>query len=72
MIVLPPTLLLGAAFPAAARLAVHSGRVGGDVGMVLALNTAFGIGGSVVTGRRLYIQRVSNSGDAIPSLRYMR
>ena len=50
VVVLPPTLLLGAAFPAAARLAVAPGRVGGDVGMVLALNTAFGIAGTVVTG----------------------
>jgi spermidine synthase len=50
VVVLPPTLLLGAAFPAAARLAVHPERVGGDVGIVLALNTALGIAGTAVTG----------------------
>jgi len=50
VIVLPATLLLGAAFPAAARLAIQPERVGGDVGKVLALNTAFGIAGTAVTG----------------------
>lgn len=50
VIVLPSTLLLGAAFPAAARLAVQPGRLGRDVGLVLALNTAFGIAGTIVTG----------------------
>jgi hypothetical protein len=50
VVVLPPTLLLGAAFPAAAKLAVQPRRVGGDIGMVLAMNTAFGIAGTVVTG----------------------
>ena len=50
VLVLPPTLLLGAAFPAASRLAVKPERAGGDVGMVLALNTALGIAGALVTG----------------------
>ncbi len=50
VLVLPPTLLLGAAFPAATRLAVKPERAGGDVGLVLALNTALGIAGTVVTG----------------------
>ena len=50
VLVFPPTLLLGAAFPAAARLIIQAGRVGGGVGKVLALNTAFGIAGTVVTG----------------------
>jgi spermidine synthase len=50
VIVLPTTLLLGAAFPAAARLAVNPERAGSDVGMVLALNTAFGIAGTFITG----------------------
>ncbi|MHC4447457.1 MAG: fused MFS/spermidine synthase, partial [Planctomycetota bacterium] len=50
VIVLPATLLLGAAFPAAARLVVQPGRAGSDVGLVLALNTACGIAGTVVTG----------------------
>jgi NADH:ubiquinone oxidoreductase subunit K len=50
VLVLPPTLLLGAAFPAVARLTVQPESVGGDVGIVLALNTALGIAGSVVTG----------------------
>lgn len=50
VIVLPATLLLGAAFPAAARLAIRPNRAGGDVGKVLALNTAFGIAGTGITG----------------------
>jgi spermidine synthase len=49
-LVLPLTLLLGAAFPAATRLAVNPERAGGDVGLVLALNTALGIAGTVMTG----------------------
>jgi spermidine synthase len=49
-VVLPPTLLLGAAFPAAAKLVVQPQRAGRDVGLVLALNTACGILGTVVTG----------------------
>ena len=49
-LILPATLLLGAAFPAAARLIVRSEHAGRDIGYVLALNTAFGILGTVVTG----------------------
>jgi len=45
-----PTLLLGAAFPAAVRLAAGPDRVGRDVGRVVALNTAGGIAGTLVTG----------------------
>ncbi|MGI9247644.1 MAG: spermidine synthase [Woeseiaceae bacterium] len=50
VLILPATLLLGAAFPAAARLIVQSQHAGRDVGYVLALNTACGILGSIVTG----------------------
>jgi predicted membrane-bound spermidine synthase len=50
VLVLPPTLLLGAAFPAAARLAVAPEHAGRDVGLVLALNIALGIAGTVLTG----------------------
>ncbi len=49
-LILPATVLLGAAFPAAARLIVDSAHAGRDVGYVLAVNTAFGIVGSVLTG----------------------
>jgi spermidine synthase len=49
-IVLLPTLLLGAAFPAALRLIVDSGHVGRDVGRVVALNTLGGIAGTAITG----------------------
>jgi predicted membrane-bound spermidine synthase len=49
-LLLLPTLLLGAAFPAAARLVVQPARAGSDVGLVLALNTALGIVGTVITG----------------------
>jgi predicted membrane-bound spermidine synthase len=49
-IVFVPTLLLGAAFPAALRLTAETRRAGRDVGRVLALNTAGGIAGSLVTG----------------------
>lgn len=45
-----PTLLLGAAFPAAARLAVQAEHAGRDVGLVLALNIALGIVGTIATG----------------------
>jgi predicted membrane-bound spermidine synthase len=45
-----PTLLLGAAFPAAARLACGAARIGRDVGAVTALNTAGGILGTLATG----------------------
>jgi spermidine synthase len=49
-ILLVPTTLLGAAFPAAARLTASSERVGGDVGRVAAINTAGGIAGTLLTG----------------------
>lgn len=45
-----PTLLLGAAFPAALRLIVDSGHIGRDIGKVVALNTLGGIVGTVITG----------------------
>ena len=47
---LAPTLLLGAAFPAALRLGTTATRVGQDVGRLLALNTAGGIAGTLATG----------------------
>ncbi len=49
-LILPSTLLLGAAFPAAARLIVSAGHASRDVGLVLALNTVFGIAGTLLTG----------------------
>jgi len=49
-ILLVPTTLLGAAFPAAARLTATADRVGRDVGLIAALNTAGGIGGTLLTG----------------------
>ncbi len=49
-IVFIPTLLLGAAFPAALKLIVDAGHVGRDIGKVVALNTLGGIIGTVITG----------------------
>jgi predicted membrane-bound spermidine synthase len=49
-VVFVPTTLLGAAFPLALRLAVDSGQVGRDVGVVVALNTLGGIVGVMLTG----------------------
>jgi spermidine synthase len=49
-IVLVPTFLLGAAFPAALRLTAEPASSGRDTGMVLALNTAGGIAGTMLTG----------------------
>jgi spermidine synthase len=49
-IVFVPTLLLGAAFPFAVRLGVKSSRVGRDVGVVIAMNTAGGIAGTMLAG----------------------
>src|SRR5262249_53026998 len=46
-LLLAPTVLLGAAFPAAARLACGPDNVGGDVGAVVALNTLGGIAGTL-------------------------
>jgi predicted membrane-bound spermidine synthase len=52
-IVFLPTLLLGAAFPVALRLIVGERQVGQDIGVVIALNTAGGIAGTLVTGMLL-------------------
>jgi spermidine synthase len=49
-IVFVPTLLLGAAFPFAVRLGVNSNHVGRDVGVVIAMNTAGGIAGTMLAG----------------------
>ena len=49
-VVFAPTVLLGAAFPAVLQLTVGSERTGRDVGAVLALNTAGGIVGTLLTG----------------------
>jgi len=49
-IVLLPTVLLGAAFPAALRLCGNANEAGRDTGAVLALNSLGGIAGSLVTG----------------------
>jgi spermidine synthase len=50
VVVLPPTIFLGAAFPVVVRLAGGADRIGRDLGMVLALNTAGGIAGTLLTG----------------------
>jgi spermidine synthase len=50
VVVLLPTMLLGAAFPVAVRLAGGADRIGRDLGAVLALNTAGGIAGTLLTG----------------------
>jgi predicted membrane-bound spermidine synthase len=49
-LVFVPAVLLGAAFPAALRLAGAAGRPGRDVGAVVALNTTGGIAGTLLTG----------------------
>jgi len=49
-IVFLPTLLLGAAFPAALRIATGERSIGGGVGTVVGLNTAGGIAGTLLTG----------------------
>lgn len=49
-IVFLPTLLLGAAFPVALRLAAAGRGVGREVGTVLALNTLGGIAGTLLAG----------------------
>jgi len=49
-LVFVPTLLLGAAFPAAVKLIVDAGHVGRDLGRVVALNTIGGIAGTALTG----------------------
>ena len=49
-VLLVPTTLLGAAFPAAARVIASAPRIGRDIGAILALNTAGGIAGTLLTG----------------------
>jgi spermidine synthase len=49
-VLLLPTTFLGAAFPAAARLAAPAAHVGRGVGAVGAVNTAGGVAGSLLTG----------------------
>jgi spermidine synthase len=49
-VLLLPTILLGGAFPAAARLAAGAANAGRGVGRVVALNTAGGVAGTMVTG----------------------
>jgi spermidine synthase len=49
-VVFVPTILLGAAFPAALRLIANARRAGCDVGVTLALNTTGGIVGTLLTG----------------------
>ncbi|MGS1011473.1 fused MFS/spermidine synthase [Achromobacter anxifer] len=49
-LVLAPTLLLGAAFPAVLRIVVGAQRVGREAGAVLACNTLGGIAGTLLTG----------------------
>ena len=49
-IVLVPTFLLGAAFPAALRLTAEAASSGRDTGRVLALNTVGGIAGTALAG----------------------
>jgi len=49
-IVLIPTILLGAAFPAALRLTGDAAQAGRDAGTVLAVNTLGGIAGTFLTG----------------------
>jgi spermidine synthase len=50
VVVFVPTVLLGAAFPAAVRLVAGAAHVGRDVGAVIAVNTAGGIAGTFLTG----------------------
>ena len=49
-IVFAPTVLLGAAFPAALQLGSRERSIGRNVGEIVALNTAGGIFGTLVTG----------------------
>jgi len=50
VVLLVPTTLLGAAFPAAVRLISSTRHAGGEVGATLALNTVGGIVGSLLAG----------------------
>lgn len=49
-VVLIPTILLGAAFPAALRLTGDAAQAGRDAGVVLAVNTVGGIAGTFIAG----------------------
>ncbi|WP_144240783.1 fused MFS/spermidine synthase [Dyella japonica] len=49
-LVLLPTLLLGAAFPAVLRLSAQPERSGRGIGLAVALNTLGGIAGTALTG----------------------
>lgn len=49
-VVFLPTVMLGAAFPVALRLSADADHAGRDTGRVLALNTAGGIVGTLLTG----------------------
>ncbi|HEV8550267.1 MAG TPA: hypothetical protein VGQ57_14585 [Polyangiaceae bacterium] len=49
-LVFAPTVLLGAAYPAAIRLAARAATVGTDAGSVSAVNTAGGVAGSLLAG----------------------
>src|SRR5271170_1160804 len=49
-VVFVPTVLLGAAFPAVLQLTAGPEHTGRDVGAILALNTAGGIAGTLLTG----------------------
>lgn len=49
-VVFVPTVLLGAAFPVVLRLTAGGERAARDVGRVIALNTAGGIAGTLLTG----------------------
>lgn len=50
VLVFLPTLLLGAAYPAAMRVAARASSIGTDAGRVAAVNTAGGIAGSLLAG----------------------
>jgi len=50
VLILLPTMFLGAAFPAAVRVIARSGKIGADFGMVAAWNTLGGVGGTLLTG----------------------
>ena len=49
-LLLAPTILMGAAFPAVARLACGPAHIGRDIGAVAALNTFGGIAGTLLSG----------------------
>jgi spermidine synthase len=49
-IVFVPTVLLGAAFPAALRIVADEKSIGQDVGALVAVNTIGGVAGTFVTG----------------------